>query len=129
MKQFRALFILTLNLGMALTARSESAQVREKRLNNLVAELLEASSISGSGKSFTFNRSSEGWIFVAVSCRGKGSARVILDPATRRDQLISYQSETNSFSEAMRLVGKGEHTLEVQCQGDLVVERLIVKAI
>ena len=129
MKQFRALFILTLNLGLALTARSESAQVREKRLNNLVAELLEASSISGSGKSFTFNRSSEGWIFVAVSCRGKGSARVILDPATRRDQLISYQSETNSFSEAMRLVGKGEHTLEVQCQGDLVVERLIVKAI
>src|SRR6058998_3731461 len=51
----------------------------ERKLNNLVSVLLEVSSISKSGQSFTFTRSSDGWIFISSTCKGKGTVRVIFD--------------------------------------------------
>jgi len=43
----------------------------EKKLNNLVVELLEVSSISKASSSFGFARLSEGWVFVSFG-RAKG---------------------------------------------------------
>jgi hypothetical protein len=96
----------------------------EKKLNNLVSDLLEASSISQSGKPFTFTRSSDGWIFISSTC--KGTARVILDPS---DTLMIHDAEGSPRREAMRYVTQGEHAIRVEGNGELRVEKLEVKAI
>jgi len=51
----------------------------ERKLSNLVSELLEVSSISQSGQSITFTRSSDGWIFISSTCQGNGTVRFLLD--------------------------------------------------
>src|SRR6266487_838816 len=98
----------------------------EKKLNNLVSELLEVASISESGKPFTFTRSSDGWIFVSSNSKGNGTARVILD---KSDTVLVHDVEGGSRREAMRFVTKGEHTIQVEGQGRITVEKLAVKAI
>src|SRR6266852_9758522 len=42
----------------------------EKKQNNLVAELLRASSISEPSAEFTFTRATEGWVFLYASVTG-----------------------------------------------------------
>ena len=101
----------------------------EKKLNNLVSELLEVSSISESSKPFTFTRSSEGWIFVSWTSKGKGTVRVILDKGRGGDSVIVHEAEGGPRGEAMRYVTKGEHTIHFECQGKLTMEKLTVKAI
>src|SRR6266550_4874524 len=98
----------------------------EKKLNNLVSELLEVASISESGKPFTFTRSSDGWIFVSSNSKGNGTARVILD---KSDPVLVHDVEGGSRREAMRFVTKGEHTIQVECKGRISLEKLAVKAI
>ena len=97
----------------------------EKKLNNLVSELLEVASISKSSESFTFARSSDGWIF--VSSTGKGTARVFLDKES--GAVMVHDAERSSRREAMRYVTKGEHTIRVEGQGEFNLEKLAVKAI
>src|SRR5438093_13770149 len=82
----------------------------EKKLNNLVSELIEVSSISKSSKPFTFTRSSEGWIFISSSCKGKGTISVILDKKLRADTVIIHDREGEH--EAMRYVTKGRHRIQ-----------------
>src|SRR5438874_1545640 len=101
----------------------------EKRLNNLAAELLELSSISNSGNTFTFNRSNDGWIFITASCRGNGKVMVILDSEVRPDAIPLHDPTPRGPDEAMRYVTKGKHTIQVDCEGDILVEKLIVRAI
>src|ERR1051326_5946082 len=110
--------------GLAGTAVAGILFSGERKLNNLVAELLEVSSLSESSKPFTFSRSSDGWILTSSKASGNGTARVILDAA---DTLIVHDAEGSR--EAMRYVAKGEHTLQVACQGSITVESLAVKAI
>ena len=98
----------------------------EKKLNNLVSSLLEVSSISKSGQSFTFTRSSGGWIFVSSTGKGQGIVRVILD---KSDSLIVHGGEGTSRGEAMRYVTKGKHTIQVERKGRISVENLAVRAI
>ncbi len=97
----------------------------EKKLNNLVSELLEVSSISKASQSFAFTRSSDGWIFISSTC--KGTVRVILDKES--DAVIFHDAKGGSRRDAMRYVTKGEHTIEVEGKGDIEVEKLAVKAI
>src|SRR4051812_19134994 len=82
----------------------------ERKLNNLVSELLDVSSISGARHAFKFKRASDGWIFVSTVSKGSGSLRLSLD----QKSFIS--------PEAMRFVVKGEHTIEVECEGDMRLE-------
>ena len=97
----------------------------EKKLNNLVSELLEVSSISESSKAFTFTRSSDGWVF--ISSTSQGTVRIILDKES--DEVIVHDADGGPLREAMRYVIKGEHTIQVEGKGNFNVEKLVVKAI
>ncbi len=110
--------------GLAGTGEARILFSGEKKLNNLVSELLEVSSISESSKPFTFARPSNGWIFISSNSKGNGTARVILD---KSDTVILHDAEGGS--EAMRYVIKGDHTIQVECKGRISVEKLAVKAI
>ena len=79
--------------GIAGATEAEILFSGEKKLNNLVSELLEVVSISKSSKPISFTRSSDGWIFISSNCRGKGTVRVILDKASGRDTVIDHGAE------------------------------------
>jgi hypothetical protein len=122
------LLVIALRCALSGTSADEIGFQTKKR-NNLVSELLEASSISGPSKALMFTRPMDGWIFISVSSAGKGMARVLLDSKTHRDEALVLDGENTSRAEAMRLVTRGEHALEIQCTGDIRVEHLLVKAI
>jgi hypothetical protein len=115
--------------GIAGATEAEILFSGEKKLNNLVSELLEVASISKSSKPFSFTRSSDGWIFIFSICKGEGTVRVILDKRLGGDTVIVHDADGGSRREAMRYVTKGEHTIQVECKGNINVERLSVKAI
>src|SRR5436190_19895677 len=94
----------------------------ERKLNNFVSELLEASSISKSGESCTFTRSSDGWIFISSTCNG--TASIIMD---KSDTVIVHDATGSPRREAMRFVTRGEHTIKVEGKGNLTLEQLTVK--
>ena len=98
----------------------------ERKLNNLVSELLEVMSISEPSNRFAFTRSSDGWILVSSTSQGNGTTRVVLD---KSDSVIIQDTGRGPRREAMRYVAKGEHTIQVECQGRISVETLSVKAI
>src|ERR1041384_8659627 len=72
-------WLVILACGLAPAADVRISSSGEKKLNNLVSVLLEASSLSKSAKPLTFSRSSDGWILVAANCRGKGTVSLTLD--------------------------------------------------
>src|SRR5213593_790481 len=80
----------------------------EKKLNNLVSELLEVSSVRKSSKPFSFTRASNGWILISSTARGKGTFRVILNTASRPDAVIVHGPGDQRLAEAVRYVTKGE---------------------
>ena len=51
----------------------------ERKLNNLVSELLEVASITESSGPFAFSRSCDGWILISTTGKGTGTVRVLLD--------------------------------------------------
>ena len=59
--------MLTFIWGFSVSAESTVVFSGEKRLNNLVSELLNVSSISDAGNSFSFTRSNDGWIFISAA--------------------------------------------------------------
>ncbi len=99
----------------------------EKKQNNLVAELLEAASISKTGNPLTFTRSSDGWIFISANYKGQGTVRIILDKPN--DPVIVHDAAGGMVGEGMRHVTQGKHTIDVECKGSIRVEKLVVKAI
>ena len=111
--------------GFAGAAGAEIHFSGERKLNNLVSELLEVSSISKSSKPFTFTRSSDGWIFISSSCNGNGTVSLTLDKESRA--VIVHYGEGGR--EAMRYVTKGKHTIQVECNGEIKVKKLVVRAI
>jgi hypothetical protein len=113
--------------GAGSAAEAETSFAGEKRLNNLVSELLAVSAISNSTKAFTFSRSSEGWIFVSASCEGPGTARLTLDQEPLEDALIVGPGRAGG--EAMRYVKKGAHRLRLDPKGEVSMGKLTVKAI
>ena len=111
--------------GFAGAAGAEIHFSGERKLNDLVSELLEVSSISKSSKPFTFTRSSDGWIFISSSCNGNGTVSLTLDKESRA--VIVHDGEGGR--EAMRYVTKGKHTIQVECNGEIKVKKLVVRAI
>src|SRR5437879_10437843 len=76
----------------------------EKKLNNLVSELLEVSSVRKSSKPFTFTRASDGWILISWTASGKGTFKVILNTASRHADFIVHAGGVPKFSEEVRCV-------------------------
>ena len=111
--------------GPARTAEGETLSSGERKLNNLVSELLEVTSLSESSRPLTFTRSGDGWILVSATCNGKGTARVLLNEEP--DPVIVHDGDGSG--ETMHYVAKGAHTIRVECQREATVNRLAVKAI
>src|SRR5947207_3054896 len=76
--------------AFATSAPGEPPVPGERKLNNLVAELLEVPSIPNPGKTFPFNRASDGWIFISLTCKGEGRIRVVLDPESRAATVLAH---------------------------------------
>ena len=76
---FVLLLISLLVLDSTAAAESRVVFSGEKRLNSLVAELLEVTEISQPSSSFTFKRAHAGYIFVTANCRGAGTVTLKLD--------------------------------------------------
>jgi len=127
MRSELAAAIAILVYGLVGRAIAAIPSPRETRLNNLVSELLAVSSLSKSSQPRTFVRSNDGWIFISTTCKGMGTVRVVLDQKAQRDVVIVHEGAGGS--EAMRYVSKGGHTLRVECEGNISVERLAVNAI
>jgi hypothetical protein len=127
---------IPLGLGLALMlcwfAGGAPAKVLfsgEKKRNNLVSVLLEVSSVSKPGRSFSFTRPAAGWIFISSTCKGKGMVTISLDGGPRSDAMIIEDPGPGQPVEAMRFVGQGQHQIQVECTGKIIVETLVVKAI
>ena len=128
----RARLIVSIGIlacGLAGLADAKILFSGERKLNNFVSELLDVSSISKSSKPFTFTRSSDGWIFISATCRGRGTVSVILDQQSGGDTVMVHDVETGARGEAMRYLTKGKHTIRVECKGKVSVDKLVVKAI
>src|SRR5262245_51782815 len=107
--------ILILVRGFAEAGEGDILLSGERKLNNLVSELLEVSSISKTSKPFTFTRSREGWIFISATFQGKGTAAVILNEESGGEVLMVHDAGSGRIGEAMRFVRKGSHTIQVEC--------------
>lgn len=128
-KTISAILLLICVGGMA---RGDGAVVfsGEKKKNNLVSDLLEVDAISGTGNSFKFTRRDPGWVFVAAQYTGKGKLALNLDNTASGDLVLLPAVDTSSDrAEAFRRVDKGEHTLRVNCDGNVKVEKLLVRSI
>lgn len=100
-----------------------------ERQNNLVTELYTSSDISQPNSSLVFTRSEPGWIFVAATLSGSGTATLVLEDPAAGDTVIARGSENEQTVEAFRVVTQGEHRLRVECDGEIRVKKLIIKAI
>ncbi len=130
----RACIIASVLLSLfvcTFAGRAEAAVVvsEETRQNNLVSELLRVSSIAKSGDSFAITRAKAGWIFISAATKGIGTVKIVLDAPTTAEVVIDHAADQGNRDEAMRYVTKGEHPIQVQIGGDIVVEELVVKAI
>jgi len=56
-------------------AESATESSPEKKQNNLVAELLDASAIAGASATLSFTRPTQGWVFISATFRGTGPPR------------------------------------------------------
>lgn len=105
----------------------------EKKRNNLVSDLLAVETISKSGNSFALTTSREGWIFVSAKCQGQGMLNIRLKGGSGGEAIVLYSSETpneaGQIVEAVRRVNKGEHTIQVDCEGGVSVDHLEVRSI
>jgi hypothetical protein len=125
-------------LSLAHPAAGAEAEIvfsGEKRLNNLVSELLVVSSPSRSTKPLVFTRPRDGWLLVAAQVSGTGRVRIVLDKESRDkdgesgETLLTCDAAGPAPHEAMRWVRQGLHTLVVECQSPAEVENLSVRAI
>ncbi|MGH7969285.1 MAG: hypothetical protein ACREIC_11220, partial [Limisphaerales bacterium] len=128
----RKTFLSTLLILFCVFAPASRAGILfagERRLNNLVSDLLEVSSISAPSQEFSFECSGDGWIFVSGQLAGGGSIAVRLDDTPGDPLIASRGPDAGSNLEAMRFISKGRHRIRADCEGDSRIARLSVKAI
>jgi hypothetical protein len=130
----RMVVILAIGISLSATAISAGAEGAkplsgEKKQNNLVSLLLETSRFSPDRQSFTFTRSTPGWIWISLTFPSHGETKVVLDPGPRRDVVLTHHGFIDTPLEAMRYVGKGEHEIRVETDEVGRVDKLVVKAI
>ena len=126
---------MVLSIGVCEIARGDGTVVfsGEKKRNNLVSDLLEVDAISKSANSFKFTRRTDGWIFISASYRGNGKLTILLENSSSSVPVVLFAAasaaERITPAEAVRHVTKGEHTIRVNCEGDVSVDKLVVRSI
>ena len=93
-------FVATSAIGAAGAAENGVTVSVGRKLNNLVSELVEISSVSGPSNYFTFRRATDGWIFISLSCQGNGTAKLILDKQGRADIVLEHESAARADQRA-----------------------------
>ncbi|HZR16774.1 MAG TPA: DUF4185 domain-containing protein [Verrucomicrobiae bacterium] len=100
----------------------------ERRLNNIVSELLVVNSTADPRKPYTFNRAHDGWTYVSVSFRGQETPALYLD-----DEMIGasarHTGNNSTIGEWMHWVNRGGHSLRFEPKDNLQIESVTVKAI
>jgi hypothetical protein len=100
--------------------------VQAAQLNNLVAQLLEVSSVTNSSQPFSFNRERDGWIFVSLETSDQRPVKLTLDKESHPESLILPEGRVR---EAMHYVTKGAHTLQLADGSSAEIRKLEVRAI
>jgi hypothetical protein len=108
--------------------KGKAHAAEEKKLNNIVSELLAVSNPKAD-ETLSFSRSNSGWIFVSASCKGEGPFSLLLDKGLNSEQKITQQVIRDHPVEIMRYVSKGKHQLQIPRTGIVSVQSLVVKAI
>ncbi len=120
-----ALVLVFVCRGFGLLAAPEIQFSGERKLNNLVSELLNVASMSGSSGPIQFTRPVAGWIFLSADVAGTGTVRILLD----KDSAPILVQDHPGHAEAVRHVAAGAHELQVVPGGDVRITKLTVKAI
>ena len=115
--------------GFAGGAEAENLLSGERKLNNFVSALLEISSIPNPSKPATFTRSIAGWIFISSISHGNGTISVILDKELPSETVMLHYTQGARRGEAMRYVTKGKHSISVERNGEITLDKLVVKAV
>lgn len=100
-------------------------------LNALVTELLRIEKPERAQGVYRFLNPRHGWVFArskAQVAQG-GRLQVRLDPPGDSKPLLMDHTKDKPVLEAMRLLPAGSYQLRLDAQGDVTVERLIVRAI
>ena len=85
--------IVALICAFTEAAETKTAFSGEKKLNNLVSDLLEVAPVANPNKPLTFSRSTDGWVFISATCKGKGTVRVMLDKELGGESAIVHCTE------------------------------------
>ncbi len=112
-----------------VSAESRVVPSGDQRQNNLVTILLETGEIAQPIHSFSFKRPRAGYIFLAADCRGKGAVTFRLDSVPEPIAVVKRETDGARRTEAVRNVAQGDHTLKMECEGEIRVEELVIKAI
>ena len=100
----------------------------QKRLNNLVAELLSVEDgQKEADKEYAFNTVRDGWVFVSSTAQIEGEDRVVV--AIGEESVIVHSRDADETIEAMRYLSAGPHQLTVRCEGFACSASLVVRAI
>jgi hypothetical protein len=115
--------------GLGGVSQGAALSTGEKKLNNLVSELFQTSSIRKSGGSFKFARHADGWIFISASHRGTGTLTLLIDDEPLENTVVAHGDQNAGVAEGIRFVARGAHQIGVKCERGMRVDRLVVRAI
>ncbi len=99
-----------------------------KVLNNLVMELLRRENVQiEKSYEIAFVTPYEGWVFFSCTVNGTASDQiaVTVDDA----EILVRDGQEGKPGEGMRYLSQGDHKIKIACGGNLMVEKLIVRAI
>src|SRR5258708_2829873 len=96
----RCSLALTLFGILVGTGEPPAVLAGEKKLINLVSNLLEVGSISKPDSTFRFTRENEGWVFISAAFHGGGSARIWLDNQLKDEAVFLNGAGGNQLAEA-----------------------------
>ena len=100
----------------------------QKRLNNLVAELLSVpDGQKEAAREYAFSTVRAGWVFVSSTAPVEGEDRVVV--SIDEESVIVHVKDSSETVEAMRHLSAGAHTLKVRCEGSARSANLAVRAI
>jgi hypothetical protein len=118
--KLRCLFAILIPLALSGVSCAADDDAKTTKLNNLVSELLDVVPSSAS-QSFSFNRPTDGWIFISLNSKGDGTVRATLD-----SDMISMNAPD---AEAVRYVAKGRHELRFEPNSSIEVQHLQIRSI
>ena len=100
-------------------------------MNNMVAELVNVEPSAEAARRCEFVNPREGWVFFASTpaANRSGQTRLVLSGGAEDLTIITNECPDGETTEAMRFLPAGEYALNIDCQGDAAVERLVIRTI